>query len=143
MGRGLRHFVLVFSILLATVCNMVNVTFCECRQSLIVGDCSCAVHSHSVSCVDSSGQGDSVPCQVIQHSHQCRHVMMDNGNWEFPAAVDVSQGASVPCFIIVSPCDLGDNALVCLGLVREVYYPPDWRADSYIGGLGYCRPLLI
>ena len=142
MGKGLRHLMLVFAILLATVCNMVNVTFCECRQSMIVGDCSCALHSHAVPCLENGG-GDDSGTTVIQHSHQCRHVVMDNGNWEFPVAVDVSQGTAVPPFIIVSPGELGESALVYLGLVREIYYPPDWHDASQIGGLGYCRPLLI
>ncbi len=144
MLKTVRHLFLVLSVLLIAAGNMNIVSFCECSQNLFLSDCSChagtAVAPSSEDCSSSHGEA---PCPRKDAPHHCHHLSLKSGDWMTSATVAAPHAILIPAFIAAVPLAWKGGLPFRELEPVATHSPPEPLLLTSVGGLGYCRPLLI
>ncbi|MEG1938654.1 MAG: hypothetical protein RR138_06155 [Akkermansia sp.] len=138
----MRQIILMIAVLLIAVGKMNVVSFCDCESGFFIKDCICEQgHEHQM--IADAEHHQDIPHDSSTWEHHCHHHTLDSGEVSLAA-----MSVSVPTFdssVLMVPPDFmsRDFVLNLLPLLPEIYSPPDRIRIVVVGGLGYCRPLLI
>lgn len=153
MAKKFGHIILLIAVLMVEICNMINVSFCDCHKELIVGACACEQSKAEMLAhlAEHEVAGDTFTCTVDKtappeapsESHDCHHYMLNSSNWEFPSVVQAPCAVFYPCFAPIYNFDYFLEPFFACHDVFVPLYPPEPEGVEKVGGVGYRRPLLI
>lgn len=161
MAKKFGHIILLIAVLMVGICNMINVSFCDCHKELIIGSCACEqskaemlahlAEHEARDAVLREGVADTFTCTVDKteqpevpgEPHDCHHYMLNSSNWEFPSVVQAPSAVFYPCFAPIYNFDYFLEPFFACHDVFVPLYPPEPERGGQVGGVGYRRPLLI